>query len=76
MSDVTFVLSRARSREGIDYTIGVYRRPEGYFAYWECPQCQDQGSHTESVADLNSAIRECEQQIERHHAENHAVIKV
>ena len=71
MSDVTFVTSRAVSREGIDYSISVYRRLEGFIAFWECTRCADQGIHTEPVLDRDVAIRKCEEQIGQHHKQNH-----
>ncbi|HZZ29551.1 MAG TPA: hypothetical protein VFE46_16260 [Pirellulales bacterium] len=71
MSDVTFVISRALSRDGIDYSISVYRRLGGFFAFWECKQCANQGSPTEPLLDRDTAIGKCEEKIEEHHGQYH-----
>jgi hypothetical protein len=72
MEEVTFVSSVAQTLDGFCYTISVYRKTGGFFAFWECGQCGDQDAPLIPAPDRDAAIGECKKLINGHHAGRHA----
>jgi hypothetical protein len=72
MFDVTFVTSRELAFDGVEYTISVYRRLDGFHSIWECKHCSDQGSPLSPSIYRDAAIANCNQLIELHHTERHS----
>jgi hypothetical protein len=75
VSDLTFVLSRAHALDEVEYLISIYRSPEGFLAFWECPLCSDQDRLPVATADRDAAIKKCQTLIEQHHTHHHAPVK-
>ena len=74
MSDMTFVISRVITMDGFTYTISVYHKPDGYFAFWECQQCGHQSTPTVSAATRDAAIADCKALLTHHHNERHTLV--
>ncbi len=71
MSDVTFVTSRVIAMDGVAYTISVYHKAEGFYAFWECLNCGRQSAPGEPSPDRDGVIARCEELIAQHHKEQH-----
>src|ERR1700733_9764838 len=63
MDEVTFVTSVTLSLDGFCYPISVYRKTGGFFAFWECGQCGDQGAPSIPATDRDAAIMDCKKLI-------------
>lgn len=73
MSGVTAIVSHTLTLDDICYAFSVYQDAEGFMAFWECDHCQNSGHRTSVVLERDSAIRECEKAISKHHTKNHPV---
>jgi hypothetical protein len=72
MFELTLVTSQAIDRDGIGYTLSVYRGSNGSFtAFWECRHCADQGNLPIPASDRDSAIANCNARIDHHHTQHH-----
>ena len=56
---------------GVTYVIAVYPRSDGLHAYWECKDCQGQGSLPFPEQDCDLALERCLQLVKQHHAVEH-----
>jgi hypothetical protein len=74
MSDVTFVTSRVIAMDGVNYIISVYRRSDGFFAFWGCQYCPNQDTTIVPTDTQEATIEQCEQLIEAHHKQNHRAV--
>ena len=68
---MTYVTSEAFKIGGITYSIGVYKNDAGYMAFCDCHKFTVHNMHSPTFADKRSAIRTCEELIQKHHAEKH-----
>ncbi len=66
MSDVTFVVALTIERDDTQYLVSVYRKPDGFFAFWECCRCQEESRLIDAVLDRETAIERCKEQIGDH----------
>jgi hypothetical protein len=56
---------------GVTYVIGVYQRSDGLHAYWECKDCQGQGSLPFPEQDCDLALERYLHLVKQHHAVEH-----
>jgi hypothetical protein len=72
---VTFVTTRVKSLDGVNYTISVYRTEDSFFAYWECSRCGNSpGLPINGYPDRDAILKRCETLIQQHHIELHPAV--
>jgi hypothetical protein len=69
--DVVYISSQAFKIDHIHYSIGLYRSDSGYMAFCDCHKCASQNMKSAHTPDKDAAVKECEELIRQHHAEQH-----
>jgi len=71
--DVVYVSSHAFKIDEVHYSIGVYRSDAGFMAFCDCHKWPNENMKTASMADKESAVKECEELIRQHHTQRHPI---